>query len=469
MDINLELLSIQNPWWTGESKNRHKIDIDFDPVIDAYNHQPLRWRPEILNRLDLRYDKIYALFGARGVGKTTILKLLIKNLTEEKKVNPDNIFYYSCHNLETYEQLNEIIKTFLKSRRQFKIPSSRLNSKLYIFIDEISLIKNWQNGLLFLAKAGQFKDTTVVSAGSALNQKTPNSEIIKILKVKMVSSLNFKEFIQLINPEIYKKVNKKNYKIYQEQLEYYLDIYFLTGGFLAGINDFKQHGAIRQSIYSNYLYWLIADLSKLGRDMNLARQILEKVISNLGQPIGYKTIAKKTRAKTHLTAAEYLEILESMFAVKMVYQQDKGQISTSKAKKIYFTDPFLFWLFYSYVYGSLDYWRFSREHLHKENIFSSLVENVIFSHLSKNATLENWTKQITYWRDNIKKQEINFLVRHDKKIIPILIKYNGNVEKNDANIFKKAGFNEGIIISKNELDNKSKIKILPLTYFLLFN
>ena len=118
MEIDLELLSIQNPWWTRLGTGERLIkSLNFDPIIEAFQSQPLKWQPRVLDEVDLGRDNIYVLYGGRGLGKTTILKLLIKKLVTEKKTDPDNIFYYSCHNLDTYEELNELVKIFLNWRR----------------------------------------------------------------------------------------------------------------------------------------------------------------------------------------------------------------------------------------------------------------------------------------------------------------------------------------------------------------
>ncbi|MFH1522715.1 MAG: ATP-binding protein [Patescibacteria group bacterium] len=451
MEINLELLTIQNPWWQGTS-------LKFDPVIDAYDHQSINVRPKIIDDFNLNQDTIYTLHSARGLGKSTAIKILIKELIEKKGIDPNNIFYYSCHNIDTYEQLNELIKVFLTWHQEGE-------KRRYIFIDEITLIKNWQKGINYLREAGRLKNITLVLAGSNLAIKKPLSKA----ENKFIVSLNFIDFINLINPVLFKEINQKNYFKHAGQLDYYLDIYFLTGGFISTLNSYRDKGAIGQGIYSNYLYWLISDFAKMGRDISLLRQILEQVLLKLGQPIGYKTIAHRTKAKTHLTVAEYLNILESSFSVKLVYQSDaKGNISKNKAKKVYFRDPFLFWLFYSYIHGAINYWEFSRDRLHREDIFSALVENVIFGHLIKDETLDNWGKKVSYWRDNVKKNEINFLVNNGDKITPILIRHNKEIADRDKAIFKKAGFSKGIIISKDEMKLDKNIKIIPLVYFLLF-
>ena len=447
MDLNLELLSIQNPWWRGE-------DLKFDPVVELYNRQALKWRPAALGQINLRQDKIHFLTGLKGVGKTTLLKLIIKKLIEEDRVNPNNIFFYSCHNLDSYEQLNEMIKLFLNSKAIGK-------TRRYIFIDEIAMIKNWQKGIDHLIKAAKLINATVILSASSFNEakvKFNNS-----FKNITVNNLDFSEFSNLINPELFKNLTQENYIKRQSRLEYYLDIYFLTGGFISAINDYKKHGAIRQHVYSNFLHWFLTHIGRANRDIILTRQIIEKLILNLGSSVGYKTLTRKTKAKTHLTAAEYLNILESMFAVKTVYQSENGEASSRKAKKVYFGDPFIFWLFYSYIHGSLNYYQLARQRLHDPAVFFHLVENVVFSHLFKDE--EN---KITYWRDNIKKKEINFLVKHGKVVVPILIRYGQEIKPADFEILKNAGFKKGVIISKDKLENKDGINIMPLTYFLLF-
>ncbi|MDP2708943.1 MAG: ATP-binding protein [bacterium] len=441
MELTLDLLSIQNPWWRGES-------LKFDPVVERYERQSLKWRPGVLAEINLKKDKIYFLAGLKGVGKTTVMKLLIKQLLEEEKIRPANLFFYSCHNLDSYEQLNEMIKLFLNW-------SGAGRGRRYILIDEIAMVKKWRPGLDFLIKAGVLKNVTVVLSGSSWNGARDDA----YLELKLMSGLSFSEFMGLINPAIFLKINKNNFLNHRAKLDYYLDIYLLTGGFISAINDFKANGAVGQSVYSNFLHWFLAYVARSGRDTVLVRQILEKIILNLGRPVGFKTLAQKTKAKTHLTAAEYLKILEAMFAVKTVYQADGSR----QAKKIYFTDPFIFWLFYSYAHGSLDYWRFSRERLHDHLVFNALAENLILSQLAKDGT-----NKIFYWRDNIRKQEINFMVEGRKKTTPILIRYNQDIKQADFEIFKSAGFKKGIIISRDVMAERAGIKIMPLTYFLLF-
>jgi len=455
MEINLQLLTIQNPWWTDK-------DFKHDPVLESFGEHELKWSSDILEKIKLDHDKVYSIQGPRGVGKTTIIKLLIKDLINKQNVNPVNIFYYSCDNINTYEQLNELMKSFIHWRRGHNHGN---DERLYVFIDEITLVKDWRKGIKFLQEAEMLENVTTLLFGSSFSKGDKN------IQVQILGSLSFREFVRLVNPDLYGKIReRRDYEISQGKLGYYLDIYFLTGGFISAINEFKERGGVSEDIYDNYLYWLIADLAKMGRDVILFRQIVEKIIFSLGQMVGYKTLAANTKARTHSTASEYVDILESLFAVKTIYQRGSdGLPSKSKAKKIYFQDPFLFWVFYSHIYGSQSCWQFSRERLHHEEVFGHLVENVVFSQLIKTRRIEDWDTRVTYWRDNIRKRDIDFVVRKGFEEMPILVRYNKEITDQDKKVFKQAGFKKGMIITSDKLELHGTIKYVPLMYFLLYH
>lgn len=456
MEIDIKYLAIQNPWWLGGT-------LKYDPILENYDKQDIKFRPKILDEIVLEKNLIYILRGPRGCGKTIILKLIIQDLVARHGVNPKNILYYSCHNIGSYEQLNEIIKVFLASAKE-----RQNKDRFYIFIDEITLVKHWEKGVEYLRRAGLFYNVELVLSGSMLSEPKVSEEFLnhKSYRQLTVPTLSFRDFLDSLNPDWEQNLDPKKINSgHLAKLDYYLDIYFLTGGFLGAIDSYKKHAAVKQYIYSNFIYWLIADVAKMGRDLVLFRQVLEKVIFNLSKPLGYKTITHKTKAKTHLTAEEYIKILEKMFVLKVIYQAGDGAVHKSKAKKIFFLDPFLFWTFYSYIYGSLSYWQFSRISLYQEEVFSNLVKNLVFCHL---YLQNNDEAGITFWRDNVKKSEIDFVVKSGKKNIPILVRYNNDITEQDKRIFNQAGFDEGIIISKREINLNDKIRVMPLNYFLLY-
>jgi predicted AAA+ superfamily ATPase len=64
----------QNPWWADPTA------IDHDRCLLAAQSGPLRWRPPVLDALDLAAPAVHTLRGPRQVGKTTSVKMLVQQL-----------------------------------------------------------------------------------------------------------------------------------------------------------------------------------------------------------------------------------------------------------------------------------------------------------------------------------------------------------------------------------------------------
>ena len=70
----LKILRGLNPWWREEEWE------DKDKNLVDYNNQKIRWTPEWIRRLSLEPFSLNFVLGLRQVGKTTGLKLLIRDL-----------------------------------------------------------------------------------------------------------------------------------------------------------------------------------------------------------------------------------------------------------------------------------------------------------------------------------------------------------------------------------------------------
>ncbi|MGB8312829.1 MAG: AAA family ATPase [Halobacteriota archaeon] len=101
---------------------------------------------------------MYVLRGPRRIGKTTLLKLKIKSLLE-KGVAPQNVFFYPCDLLDTPRQLADVIDTYFS---QLKSDEGRA----YLFIDEVSSLKDWQRAIKNFFDAGRLPGCTLLLTGS---------------------------------------------------------------------------------------------------------------------------------------------------------------------------------------------------------------------------------------------------------------------------------------------------------------
>ncbi|MBI1658343.1 MAG: ATP-binding protein [Thaumarchaeota archaeon] len=71
MSVSADLAE-DNPWWSDPTSIRRDMKIvDLDNSI-------VDWKPRIAHTFDFSKDLVYSLRGPRQVGKTTLIKLQIK-------------------------------------------------------------------------------------------------------------------------------------------------------------------------------------------------------------------------------------------------------------------------------------------------------------------------------------------------------------------------------------------------------
>ena len=80
-------ISILNQWW------KNKELINQDKSIKEYELKKYKWQPTILKELKPKINNIYTLRGPRQIGKTTLIKLLIKELLKDN--DEKSCFYWS--------------------------------------------------------------------------------------------------------------------------------------------------------------------------------------------------------------------------------------------------------------------------------------------------------------------------------------------------------------------------------------
>ncbi len=496
--VNIELLKEQNKWWVAKEK------IDEDVNIEKLNKVKYVWHPEVIDSFDTGKDVIYTLRGSRQVGKTTALKLLIKKLL--KKNQKENICYLTCNNIDTYRELIEVLQIYLEWVNNAE--------RKYIFIDEITFVKNWTRAIKHLADIGLLQKCTIILTGSNSHdlkyevERMPGRRGEDPALDKILFPVTFREYMGFVEPDMvsrfaplespaiyggdevnrvlipYRKSGvkapsfltgftadpaKNNYIFYKKELRKYLDNFLLTGGFIQAINSFASDGRISIDIYHQYLSWILGDLAKLGRKEGFSRQIFEQVIGSMTTNIGFDTIAKKTSIGSHLTVRDYLDVMESNFILKILYQIDinKKTGMLRKTKKIYFQDVFLFWVFFGYVFGLSDYFESSKSKLNDAILKSKLIEDLIMSHLMRMEDSVNWSNKVFFFRA-ANQNEVDFVVRvSNDELVPIEVKYKDGVSFKDFRNLEEINKRKGIVISKEDFLADADRFIFPAEVFLL--
>lgn len=468
----------QNIWW------QDRALISHDPKIRDFNTQKLQWRPSVIDELDLSRFAVYTLRGPRQVGKTTALKLIIQTLLRETKIRPEQVMYYSCDNLDTYKDFIGLLETYLDHISKLNLPEERL----YIFLDEVTSVRDWQRGIKHLVDAGRLSKAALVLTGSNASDLRKGVERLPGRRGKIAHPdrillpLRFRDFVSLLNPRLGRKleneidifdVQEKDYKMlasflpYRKELALLFEQFLITGGVLRAVNEFYSSNEIGYEIYEIYQQWLRGDVSRAGKSERTARQIIAELLRISVSAFGWETIAKKIDVASHKTVSDYIEAMEDSFVFKTLFQIDTDTLAprVKKLKKLYFLDSFIFWSLRGWTENWLAYGDMITKTLIAEDIKAHLAEMIVGGELFARFDKFDWLNSNVFFRKN--GGEVDFIVRRQKELLPIEVKYQKSAGFADFGTMKKLGFKKGILISRDRLEREGNFTIIPLELFLI--
>jgi predicted AAA+ superfamily ATPase len=401
--ISTEILASRNPWWRG----RERLDEDED--YRKWKEKKNRWVPDFVESFRFEPFSLHFLFGPRQVGKTTALKLLIKKLLD-LGVREEAIFYFSCDGLTDFREVGEVLQGYLKMREGLGIGSS------YIFLDEITFPKEWYRSIKMLIDSGRLREDVLVLTGSMSLLARREVEMFPGRRGKgkdfMLLPLSFRGFLKVVDRELYERLPSPLQTLEEEEikgktvvclpfldrLNSMLEKYLACGGFPPAVESFLESGKVSGEVYDIYLSWLMTDIAKMGRSVEVAREIVKVLLSKVPSPLSWEGIAKETGVKSPKTASAYVHLLNSLFVTLTLYHIDPstGLVNFGKNKKIHFLDPLFFHMF-------------SRWCLMKEVEEEKMMESVVASHLARSCS-DGKELRSFYWRNA---REIDVVVEKD--------------------------------------------------------
>src|SRR3989338_823007 len=283
------LFAKHNPWWN----NRQAIEQDVSLL--EYEKQKFKHKHQFIDDFS-HGDSVFILRGPRRIGKTTLLKLIIAKLLKSNTVQPQNIFFYPCDRVSDFNQLYDLVLNYLGQADK---------GQRYIFLDEVSFVKEWQRAIKDLWDSGDLSGVTLVLTGSNALDLKISAERLPGRRGKLehidieYSPLRFEEFIKMV------KI-KKNIK------ELFID-YAVCGGFPQAINEYYNNVYIPNYLYDVYLNWIEGDIYKTGKSEKLMYEILREVIKHLSSNTSWYKIAKNTNIGSHSTVQDYLDVFEKLY------------------------------------------------------------------------------------------------------------------------------------------------------------
>lgn len=429
-----------NPWWT------EKDGLEKDEDFRKWKEAKIRWEPPSLTELPLEPFSLNFIFGSRQVGKTTLLKLLVRKLLLER-VEPERVFYFKCEKLADYKELDEVLKAYFEFRKSRGISSS------YILLDEITFPTEWFRTVKYYIDVGEFEKDVVIVTGSLSMYLKKEVELFPGRrghgKDLVMLPLSFREYVKILCPEIElprleglgkPEIFEKSYSSlpYLGKIEELFDKYVKTGGFPLPVRE----GGITDSIRETYWNWIKVDLAKMGRNEETFRRVAKAILEKAPSPLSLNSIAKEFKIGTHKTAFEYVDIMEKLYIVKVLYHLDPNKLLASfrKNRKIHFMDPLFFDLF-------------SEVCLSKIPEKGVVLESVVASHLARRF-------ETFYWRDG---REIDVAARKKEELAGFEVKSRGGADYSKMRIGKV----ENIFCLGEELNRERNLLPLPLFLSLL--
>jgi predicted AAA+ superfamily ATPase len=474
----ITLILNQNPWW------RDKSLISQDPKLRELERRPLRFRPELLDEFDLDVPGIHTLRGPRQIGKTTAVKLLIRDLLLRADISKEQVMYYSCDNIDTRQELASLLDAYFDHLRMLGL----FEHPMYIFIDEITVIKEWQRTIKHYADQGWLERAVLILTGSSASdlrhgaERLPGRRGVIAHPDKVLLPMGFREYLRTVDPPLVglcandislTAINDNGMKQLGSllpllgELNIHLERYLITGGYASAINDFYELGEIPYATWERYQQWVRGDISRSGKSERTARQIIRELLRISVSAFGWETIARNIDVATHKSVAEYMQALEDAFALKTLYQIDlnTGSPRVKKLKKNYFLDHFIQWAMRGWVENWLTYGDTIAGLIAKGDMKGPLAEEVIANDLFRRFDRHDWlNSRVFFWKNG---GEVDFVVQDGEGMFPVEVKYRQGAGLSDCAMMKKLGFKRGIVVSRDTLAMQEGFAVIPLPLFLL--
>ena len=315
------------------------------------------YRPIYVDRImayaDTPFVKI--LTGVRRCGKSTILKMIMEKLRNERGVPGEQIVSYRFDSME-YEDMT--------AKQMYQELKGRLcpNGRTYFFLDEVQEISGWERVVNSLAS--DF-DVDLYVTGS--NSRMMSSEISTYLTGRYVAfriyTLSFREYLSF----------KSQYATPDDPRRELVS-YIRLGGFPAThLQAYAQDEVytIVRDIYNSTVFSDIVKRNQV-RKVDQLERVVKYAFSNVGNTFSAKSISDylkaERRAIDNETVYGYLEKLEKAYLLHRCSRYDlQGREILKTQEKFYLADT-------SLRYSVLGY---------NDDTVASSLENVVYLELCR--------------------------------------------------------------------------------------
>ncbi len=465
-----EILTPYNPWWSNiqfGTKN-FKRPIFFKIYKGLFT-----------------VKQIISITGPRRVGKTTLLKQIIKDLIVLDHIVPGQIIYFSFDDPLMVEK--HIKEKFFDDLVKW-VDAKFKDKMVYFFLDEIQRFERWE---LYLKKYYDlgFPCRFIISgsASSPIFKKSRESLLGRIKDYHLLP-FSFKEFVYFHksdDPEVLDfvnaasdfgynlqrgsligwkdtKSNSNSLKISDrivEELNNLLNKYFIEGGFPEAW-EIQDMVAKQEYLFDNQIQKVIYEDLVIATEFRKPENIKRFYLSLIEQP-GQEINLEKTSEKigaSRIMLEKYLPLLEMTDLIKSLPKFSKRPFKFRRGNvKCYLVDLAL----------RNAILKLGEKVLEDKNMLGFYAENLVFN------SLRNFKGviELSFYKEQ--NREIDFIVTlGGKHYLPIEVKYRENIDEISSikHFLEKYDQKFGIVVTKKWEYNKedNMLSFIPLSIFLLF-
>ncbi|MFH1192525.1 MAG: ATP-binding protein [bacterium] len=449
-------LEAKNDWWLNDKYKIMEADL---PKRELYD--------EIVNNLS--HSLILNIVGLRRVGKSTVLKQIASKLLNDG-VKKKNIFYYNFDygaQLQKEEFLDEVLTAYMEGI--LKKAKYYPDEKVYIFLDEIQYIDNWQSVLKRFYDLSSKNIKFIITGSQSLLLKNKYRESLagRIFDFYL-PPMSFREFMSINNEhiklagkfdlydmkDIFSDLSGYN-TFYGQKIVDFAKEYITVGQFpeMRNIEAIeKKHDYIIESVIGKVLEDCVRIFNI--EKPNEFKLVNNQLLHNIGSVFELKNIGAEAGV-SFLTVEKYLEYLKESYVIEALYKYHKSLIKRGRILKKAYTPCINFTCAIN---------RFRPDHVEEvPQAFGKIIENVIYNVLRQKYPKTIVNEPLSFWRKGEK--EIDFIVskritipNEKVEILPIEVKFSNNISFKDLAVLtdyiKKNKLKYGIVVTRNEIAQK---------------
>lgn len=424
-------------------------------------------------------NRFITLPGLRGVGKSTLLLEIYDYLFNEKNINPENILYISCEQLDYIQKCDiySAIEDYIRNFHQSSLKT--LNHEIFLLIDESHYDKNWSLAGKMIYDQSK-KIFMIFTGSSALNLEYDEESSRRIINYNVnplnyTQHLNLKykyypiEFSNSLRDLIFSG-NVENAAILEKKVHNDLlnlrnytstdwDNYFKFGGFPQVMFDTRQREIVKK-IFKSVETVITKDFGKIKNITTDTQSYAMRILKFMAQKYPGDVSQNKLSSELKCSFSTINTLFNLFEKAQLLFHFDNyGGINhrIKKAQQYYFATPSI---------RHIINLKFGVTNLKEEEYEGILYENFVASSIFNLMNNEDFFDFDTYYEK--RKGGVDLLVKKSfENPIPIEVGRKNKSKRQVINAMNIHDSDHGIIVSKktDTIKKDGDIIYIPLKSF----